>query len=140
MKKTRKIIAAMLSAVMMLTANSYLHKRENVNCFNRRIDIDVIHNALTLMTVYILMLLLGTVIISGVENIPVLTAMFECASALGTVGLTAGITPYLSPVSKYILIFFMFFGRVGGTTLAYALLSPRRKAAARLPVEKVTVG
>ena len=127
-------------AVMMLTANSYLHKRENVNCFNRRIDIDVIHNALTLMTVYILMLLLGTVIISGVENIPVLTAMFECASALGTVGLTAGITPYLSPVSKYILIFFMFFGRVGGTTLAYALLSPRRKAAARLPVEKVTVG
>lgn len=127
-------------AVMTLSANSYLTKKENVNCFRRRIDTDVIHNALTLITVYISLLLAGTIILSRIENIPVMMAMFECASALGTVGLTTGITPALSGISKLLLIFFMFFGRVGGTTLAYAMLRPGKKAVTRLPAEKVTVG
>jgi trk system potassium uptake protein TrkH len=66
--------------------------------------------------------------------------MFECASALGTVGLTTGITPTLHTASKLILTAFMFFGRVGGLTLAYAMISITRKDLSRYPAEKLTVG
>ena len=74
------------------------------------------------------------------ENLPVIQTMFECASALGTVGLTTGITPGLCDVSKVILILFMFFGRVGGVTLAYAVVSSLKKDVSKYPVEKITVG
>ena len=69
-----------------------------------------------------------------------LTCLFETASAVGTVGLTLGITPGLGLVSRLILIVLMFFGRVGGLTLIFAALSDRQKNASMLPKEKITVG
>ena len=67
-------------------------------------------------------------------------ALFEAASAIGTVGLSLGITPGLGLVSKLILIALMFFGRVGGLTLIFAALSGRQKHVSKFPREKVTVG
>ena len=67
-------------------------------------------------------------------------ALFETASALGTVGLTLGVTPGLGGVSRLILIFLMYFGRVGGLTLIYAVLPDSGAAPAQLPQERVTVG
>lgn len=95
---------------------------------------------MTLLTLYIALLLGGTMIISTIENLPVLPSMFECASALGTVGLTTGITTGLSTASRMLLIAFMFFGRVGGLTLGYALASNVYRDRGRMPSEKVTVG
>ena len=69
-----------------------------------------------------------------------LTCLFESASAVGTVGLTLGITPSLHLLSRIILILLMFFGRVGGLTLIYAALSGEKKSAAKLPQERITVG
>ena len=86
------------------------------------------------------LLFLGSIAVSGAEKIPVLPAMFECASALGTVGLTTGITPGLCAFSKIILILFMYAGRVGGLTLAYAMALPGRREKSRFPVGKVAVG
>jgi len=65
--------------------------------------------------------------------------LFETASAIATVGVTTGITPSLSFVSKFILIFRMFFGRVGGLTLIYAAFS-KSSNVSRLPQEKMMVG
>lgn len=127
-------------AVLFLSAGAFLQHRDQVNCFHRRIDPDVIHNAMTLLTLYIALLLGGTMIISTIENLPVLPSMFECASALGTVGLTTGITTGLSTASRMLLIAFMFFGRVGGLTLGYALASNVYRDRGRMPSEKVTVG
>ena len=79
-------------------------------------------------------------IVSNIEGLPILPSMFECASALGTVGLTTGITTSLSTVSRLILISFMFFGRIGGITLGYALASTVRLNTGRFPVENVSVG
>ena len=56
------------------------------------------------------------------EDISLEAALFETASALRTVGLTLGVTPGLGGVSRLILIFLMYFGRVGGLTLIYAVL------------------
>ena len=84
--------------------------------------------------------LLGALVISRMEDLPILTCLFETASAIGTVGLTLGVTPQLNEVSRLILIALMYFGRVGGLTLIYAALSNGQGSNARLPQERITVG
>ena len=93
------------------------------------------HNLMTHLAEF----LTGALIISSVENIPLLTCMFETASAVGTVGLTLGITPGLGIISKLILTALMFLGRVGGLTLIYATVKNTNNYA-KLPLEKLTVG
>ena len=127
-------------AVLLVSSATFQGKNREVHCFRRRIELEVIQSAMTLMTLYIGLLVIGTLIMSTMESVPVLPAMFECASALGTVGLTTGITPGLSSVSRIMLIIFMFFGRTGGLTLGYALASPTYKNEGRRPAEDVTVG
>lgn len=79
-------------------------------------------------------------IISVSEGLPMLTCIFETASAVGTVGLSLGITPELNLLSRSVLILLMFFGRVGGLTLIFAALSSAQKKVSKLPKEKITVG
>ena len=74
------------------------------------------------------------------EGLPLLTCLFETASAVGTVGLTLGITPQLGMLSRGILILLMYSGRVGGLTLIFAAVSGSPGITARLPQEKLTVG
>ena len=79
-------------------------------------------------------------VISVAENLPISECLFETASAVGTVGLTLGITPQLGVLSKGILIALMFLGRVGGLTLVYAAMPGRKSAHAKMPLEKINVG
>lgn len=76
---------------------------------------------------YVTLFLVGGMMISGIEEIPLITALFETASAIGTVGLSLGITPALGIASHMILICLMFFGRVGGLTLIFAAISENIK-------------
>ncbi|MBQ1717423.1 MAG: Trk family potassium uptake protein, partial [Ruminococcus sp.] len=80
------------------------------------------------------------VIISRVDNLPLLTCLFETSSGIGTVGLTLGITTKLSMLSKAILMVLMFFGRVGGLTLIYAAVPSSGSTNSRLPLEKISIG
>jgi len=89
---------------------------------------------------YLALFLSGGWIISVLEGIELGTCLFETASAIGTVGLTLGITPELGIVSQGILIILMFFGRVGGLTLIYAAVSGTQKKLSRLPQGKIIVG
>lgn len=78
--------------------------------------------------------------ISAYENLPLSACLYETASAVGTVGLTLGITPQLHIPSQMVLIVLMYLGRVGGLTLIYAAVSGKRAGAAKLPLDKITVG
>jgi trk system potassium uptake protein TrkH len=127
-------------AVMLSTAVSVFRRREHTRFFGRRIADDIVRNAATILTMYLTLFLVGGCIISRLEGLPLLDCLFETASAVGTVGLTLGITPALGGVSRMILILLMYFGRVGGLTLIYAALSGRQGNTARLPQEKLTVG
>ena len=82
----------------------------------------------------------GAIFISTYESLPLSLCMFETASAVGTVGLTLGITPQLHIPSQIILISLMFLGRVGGLTLIYATVSSKKSGNAKLPQEKITIG
>ncbi len=126
--------------VILMSSRAFLKKKENVSCFKRRIENDEIQNAFTLFVLYISLLIFGTLFLSNVEKLPVMASMFETASAIATVGLTTGITPGLSAVSKLLLICYMYFGRAGGLTLAYALASRTKKELSKYPAENMTVG
>ncbi len=126
--------------VVTMAARAYMYRNENVNSFRRRIEEDEIRNAIALFVVYIGALILGTLLIANVEQLPLLTSMFEAASALCTVGLTTGITPGLSAFSKIVLICFMYFGRVGGLTMGYAFTSKTKIEHKKYPAENMTVG
>ena len=125
----------------VLFANGLQHLKDaKVLKFGRRIDSDVVKNAATILMMYLTLFICGGVIISVIEGIPVGTCLFETASAVGTVGLTLGITSQLGIVSQIILMILMFFGRVGGLTLIYAALSGVNKNLSKLPQEKIVVG
>ena len=128
------------AAVLIACAVAVFRRRENGRFFGRRIGDDTAKNALTVFLMYITLFLLGGMVISRVENLPIRTCLFETASAIGTVGLTLGITPGLHLVSKLILICLMFLGRVGGLTLIFATLSANKNTLSKLPLEKITVG
>ena len=127
-------------AVMLSTAVSVFRRREHTHFFGRRISDDTVRNAATVFMMYLVLFLTGGFVISRVEGLPLLTCLYETASAIGTVGLTLGITPDLGIVSQIILIFLMYIGRVGGLTLIFSTVSGNRGNTARLPQEKLTVG
>ena len=127
-------------AVLFATAVSTFCRKEYTHFFGRRIDDDVVKNAATVLLMYLVLFFLGGLTISILEGLPMLTCLFEAASAVGTVGLTLGITPGLGGISRGILILLMFFGRVGGLTLIFAALSGVKKNVSKLPREKITVG
>ena len=123
-------------AVLFATAISTFRRKEYASYFGRRIDDDVIKNAATILLMYITLCFTGALIISMTEGYPMLTCLFESASAVGTVGLTLGITPSLHLLSRIILILLMFFGRVGGLTLIFAALSGTQKTYQNCRVKK----
>ncbi|MDO4733283.1 MAG: potassium transporter TrkG [Bacillota bacterium] len=127
-------------AVMLSTALSVFRKKEHTHFFGRRVSGDTVRDAATIFMMYLTLFLLGGGIISQVEEIPLSTCLYETASAIGTVGLSLGITPQLGTVSQVVLILLMYIGRVGGLTLIFSALSGYQGNTARLPQEKLTVG
>ncbi len=127
-------------ATMLSTALSVFRSREHTHFFGRRIGDDTVRQAGSILTMYLTLFLTGGCIISRVEGLPLKECLFETASAIGTVGVTLGITPQLGGLSRMILILLMYFGRVGGLTLIFAALSNKQTPPSTLPQEKLTVG
>ena len=127
-------------AVLFASAISTFFRKEYAHFFGRRIDDGVIKNAATVLLMYLSLFFFGGLAISIIEGAPMLDCLFETASAVGTVGLTLGLTSHLGLVSRGILIVLMFFGRVGGLTLIFAALSGTAKNVSKYPQEKITVG
>ena len=129
-----------LAVVLSTTVSVFRHK-EHAHFFGRRIDHETVRNAMAILMMYLTLFLSGGLVISQIEGLPLLSCLFETASAVATVGLTLGLTPNLGLISRSILILLMYIGRVGGLTLIFAALSDSRKGnTARLPQEKMTVG
>lgn len=127
-------------AVVIATSLAVFNQKESTSFFRRRVAEETIRNALTIFFLYVCLFSASGMVISAIEELPLLTCMFETASAIGTVGLTLGITRSLSSISKIILIFLMYAGRVGGLTLVFSAISHKQVNISKLPVEKLTVG
>ena len=127
-------------AVLVANAAATFRRQEYTHFFKRRIESGVVQTAATIVTMYLALFFFGAIFISAYENLPLSMCLYETASAVGTVGLTLGITPQLHVPSQIVLILLMYLGRVGGLTLIYAALSGKRRAVAKPPLDRITVG
>jgi len=128
------------AAVLVLSIFTTFKKKKNVECFGRRLEDDITRTASCIFMMYLGLIISSTLIISAVEGLPVLTVMFETTSAVATVGLTLGITPGLSMISKLLLAFLMIFGRAGSLTMLLAFSADRMPVASKKPLEKIQLG
>lgn len=127
-------------AVLLANAFSVFRRKKQAQLFGRRIEDSVVKDAATLLLMYLFLTFIGAAVISMLENLPLGTCIFETSSAIGTVGLSLGITPSLGFISHLVLVLLMFFGRVGGLTLIYAAINRKNPDVSKRPVEKIVVG
>ncbi len=127
-------------AVMLLSIVTELRNKKYIECFKRRIDDQTVRHAYSILTMYLFFFFIAAVLISAVDDVSVSRSIFETASAIGTVGLSLGITPSLSTFSHMVLALLMFIGRVGGLTILVAFAKPYPNTTSQMPLEKLTVG
>lgn len=127
-------------AVIFSSVVALFRKKEQPELLQRRIGEETVRSALSVLIMYLVLFLSAGLLISKIENVSMMESLFETASAIGTVGLTLGITPTLHTASKLILIVLMYFGRIGVLTLFYATLGAKKKAIAKYPHEDISVG
>ncbi|MGH2436163.1 MAG: TrkH family potassium uptake protein [bacterium] len=132
--KTTTFVAPM--AVIL----SMVRGRADPELFHRRLPPVVIFKAVTIALVAVAFVVTAGTLLSFVEQVDFIDALFEVVSAFGTVGLSTGITPVLSTVGRIIVIVTIFTGRVGLLTVAYALSRQHRPANFRYPEERIYVG
>lgn len=128
--------------VLACTVFSVFHGYEDTVCLRRRIGKEVVYRALAIMlAAFAAVLIVTGVILAFNEQLSGVDALFESVSAFATVGLSASVTPVLDYVSKTLLVFLMFLGRVGPVSLALAISirSGKRKSAV-LPEGRIIVG
>jgi len=130
-------------AVVIMTAVAALRKRSEVEMFSRSVRVVVVGRAITVVLFFAAVLFAASLALSITENgsgFTMADIMFEAASALGTVGLTAGITPSLTAAGKIIIILVMLIGRLGPLTLLAVLTFNIKPARYNYPQEAVIVG
>lgn len=127
-------------AVLSVAAFSTFNRKKEATAYNRRIATEIIHSASAVFYIYITTFVLSSVIISKIDGLPLISCMFETASAIATVGLSLGVTTKLCLFSRCILMFLMFLGRVGGLTLIFAAVTKYEPAGKKYPTEAVSVG
>lgn len=127
-------------AILLLALRAAFTSDHQVHCFGRRIPAQVITRTLVVSVLYGTLFLVASMALIQLEPVTMEEALFECASAIGTVGLTLGITPELGAVSKGILILLMYLGRVGGLTLVYAVSGTGKRLHYTLPEESIGIG
>ncbi len=126
--------------VLCVSIFTTFKRKKNIEAFGRRMEENITRTASCVFMTYLLLICTVTVVISAIEDLPLLDVLFEAVSAMATVGLTVGITPDLGMVSKLLLAFLMLCGRVGSVTMLLAFSSEKRVTNSRLPLDKVQVG
>lgn len=126
--------------VLLLTVWSSLRGRQQVVFRGRTISERKVLDAVTLTMTVLVLLILGSMALSILDGIPMLEAGYEVASALGTVGLSMGVTPGLSTLSSLLIILYMFLGRVGILSFSIAFLIRPAESKLRYPTAEMLIG
>ena len=128
------------AAVLLLSAFAAFRGRKKVSVFGRSISGETVVKSATVFITNLSVAVLGTLVLCGVDGAALSDALFESFSAIGTVGMSTGITSGLSPFSSYLIALLMFMGRVGSVSFSVALLEKRKKPPVTYPEASVTVG
>ncbi|WP_102798055.1 TrkH family potassium uptake protein [Bowmanella denitrificans] len=125
--------------VLVLATYSFLRRDGAVTAFGRTIPTGTVQKALALTVISVGVTWISIFLLLITEQAAFIDVVFEAVSALGTVGLSRGLTASLSPAGELIIIILMFMGRLGPLTLAYFLASPRTRSIA-YPESRLAVG
>lgn len=126
--------------VLLIALWESLQGREQVVLRGRTIPARRVLDAMTLTLTVCFLFLGGSMVISLTDGIQFIEAAYEVASALGTVGLSMGVTPGLSTAGSVLIILFMYMGRVGILSLSVALMTRRSDRKVRYPTTEVLIG
>lgn len=109
-------------AVLILAAIASARGQSHTRVFHRTVSDRQIRDAMSLAVCMLALTFLGAIVLSADQSVSFLNGLFESASALATVGLSAGVTPLLSGFGKLLIIVYMYFGRVGILTISLGFL------------------
>ncbi|MBR3894996.1 MAG: potassium transporter KtrB [Clostridia bacterium] len=127
--------------VLFATGFAMIRNKNEITLFQRRLSAGAVRKAIAVMTMSFLILFVSTVALSAVTEADALDIFYETVSATATVGLTRNLTPMLGFWGKVIVIFTMYFGRVGPISLALAFASKKEKTnVIKNPTEEISVG
>lgn len=127
-------------AILILGILAEARRKPSVTVFKRRLDAASVTRAWTICAIYFMLVIICTMLLCAIEPITLMQGLFEISSAIGTVGLTMGITPSLCILSKVLICVLMFAGKLGAMTLAFALAERVESVPLQRPVGTVIIG
>lgn len=128
------------AVVILYCAFAGARRSEDIVVGGRQLDDGIVRESTAVLSAYLLLTCAGSLIIAGAEPYSLTQILLEVVSAIATVGLSTGITPTLTAVSRCTLIFLMFAGRLGVMTLAIAFGQRRNPPPLRRPTDKILIG
>lgn len=126
--------------ILFWTAISTVRGHEEVTLMQRNIPLKIIKKSLAIVLISLLLIFFVTLFLTVTEEGPFIAIFFECLSAFGTVGLSLGLTPDLSPLGKLIISMTMFAGRIGPLTMVLVFTRRYGKSLLKYPDENIMIG
>lgn len=127
-------------AVVAIAVFSMARGRDDINTFKRRIVSDVVKQSAVIILIYLFAVMLSSMIICCADGFSMSQVLFEACSAAGTVGISKGITPELSLLSKIVIMIMMYGGRIGGLSLVILFGRTKPEASVKRPTEQILIG
>ncbi len=126
--------------VIVLFVKSYLFREKDCTAFKRRLDQDAIRRSSIVFFINFSLAIFAALIILTGQEIPMSDVLFEVFSAIGTSGMSTGVTRELNSVSRIVVMLLMFLGRVGSLSFAMSFTEKKRSGDIRYPEEMIIVG
>lgn len=133
-------IKATTIAVMVMSVIGMSRGDTDITVFKRRLNKELIKHAAVICFVYVSVVLAATMTICTIEHASLASVLFETSSAMGTAGLSQGLTAQAGDVSKVILIVLMYGGRIGGLSLLSVFAERKKEAPHKRPAERIMIG
>lgn len=134
-------IKTVTALVLVAYVWSNLRESKGINMFHRRLEDDVIRKASNVVVVSMLMAIASVIFICFRQpELVVEDVMFEVFSAIGTVGMSTGLTRDLSTASRIVIILLMYCGRIGSMSFALSFTERKKVAPVQFPTEKIMIG
>ncbi len=128
-------------AVLFLCLLSNIRNKEEIDAFDKRISLETVKKAVSVVMINLVEIFIAVILISGFQsNLSLSDIIFECTSAMGTVGMTTGITPMLTTASKITIIILMYIGRLTSLIFALSFVRAKPKTSTKKPKCNVMVG
>ena len=126
--------------VLLFYVVSNVRQTYGVEVFGRRLQDESIRQSACILTINLCLTIVASILIMTVQNLPMSAVLFETCSAMGTSGMSTGVTRSLNTFSRFMIIMLMYCGRIGSLSFALAFVQSKRKPHVQQPAEAINIG